>query len=227
MFYVYHIDVQPGGDLTRGYVGVTRYPESRFAQHARAQRSIVGRAIRKHGLTFEQNLLVLHEFPLLDEALKKEEELRPREYMGWNINVGGLRSGSTSASYTPEVRDRIRRAKVGALNPRFGKPVGPELREKLSLAHLGERNHFFGRKHSEESRSKISTTLLAKPAEWRSENAAKAGRSNTGKEKSDSQKANMAEAARRRPRLRCPHCGKEGQVQGMKRYHMDNCKEAR
>jgi hypothetical protein len=36
----------------------------------------------------------------------------------------------------------------------------------------------------------------------------------------------IREYARNRPRLTCPHCGKEGTVPGMKRYHFDNCKVA-
>lgn len=36
----------------------------------------------------------------------------------------------------------------------------------------------------------------------------------------------IKEYARNRPRLICPHCGKEGAIPGMKRYHFDNCKVA-
>lgn len=34
------------------------------------------------------------------------------------------------------------------------------------------------------------------------------------------------EIAANRPRLTCPHCGLEGALPGMKRYHFDNCKKA-
>lgn len=36
--------------------------------------------------------------------------------------------------------------------------------------------------------------------------------------------AQFREIAKNRPRLTCPHCGLEGAVPGMKRYHFDNCK---
>jgi 5-methylcytosine-specific restriction endonuclease McrA len=36
----------------------------------------------------------------------------------------------------------------------------------------------------------------------------------------------IKKAAQNRPRLTCPHCGLEGAVSGMKRYHFANCKAA-
>lgn len=116
---------------------------------------------------------------------------------------------------------------MGARNHRFGKPHSEEAREAIRQGQIGARNHRFGKTNDSTHRAKITRTLQAKSPEWRSNNAAQAGAGNLGIPKPDAQKANMAAAARRRPRLVCPHCGKEGQVQGMKRYHMDNCKEAR
>lgn len=34
----------------------------------------------------------------------------------------------------------------------------------------------------------------------------------------------LKEFAKNRPRITCPHCGKEGTVPGMKRYHFENCR---
>lgn len=43
---------------------------------------------------------------------------------------------------------------------------------------------------------------------------------------SEDAREKIKEYARNRPRLICPHCGKEGAIPGMKRYHFDNCKVA-
>lgn len=34
----------------------------------------------------------------------------------------------------------------------------------------------------------------------------------------------MGEVQRSKPRVECPHCGKVGAPNNMKRYHLDNCK---
>ena len=42
--------------------------------------------------------------------------------------------------------------------------------------------------------------------------------------KSEKAKDNMRSAALLRPTVVCPHCNKSGKINGMKRYHFDNCK---
>lgn len=43
-----------------------------------------------------------------------------------------------------------------------------------------------------------------------------------GKSHKDSTKAKIGEKAKRR--IKCPHCGKEGNIANMHRWHLDNCK---
>ena len=43
---------------------------------------------------------------------------------------------------------------------------------------------------------------------------------------SDTHKNKLSVAAKNAPLLKCPHCGKEGKCNGMKRWHFDGCKYA-
>jgi hypothetical protein len=43
---------------------------------------------------------------------------------------------------------------------------------------------------------------------------------------SDAHKNKLSVAAKNAPLLKCPHCGKEGRCNGMKRWHFDGCKYA-
>lgn len=77
-----------------------------------------------------------------------------------------------------------------------------EHNENISKAKIGENNPMFGTKRSDDTRKKHSESTL-------------------GKKKSDSHKANM-----RKPKkpVICPHCGKEGGIGAMMKWHFDKCK---
>ena len=118
--------------------------------------------------------------------------------MGWNQAPGGL-GGSRG-------------------------PISPETRLKRRLSSLGEKNHFYGKTHSNETRNIISQALLAKEKEWRIVNAAKAGKANIGKVRSDVSKLNYQKSAKNRPKFNCPYCNKSGQYNSMIAWHGENCK---
>ena len=63
----------------------------------------------------------------------------------------------------------------------------------------------FGNKHSKSTKDKIKI-------------------GNLGKKYSNSTKAKMSAKAKLRPNITCPHCGKEGDMRNMKRWHFDNCR---
>ncbi len=86
--------------------------------------------------------------------------------------------------------------------------------------------------HSEETKQRLSREKkgIPKSEETRANmKAAQALRSKDsyaqpGWKHDDATIEKFKEIARNRPRLTCPHCGLEGSVPGMKRYHFDNCK---
>ena len=64
--------------------------------------------------------------------------------------------------------------------------------------NFGEKNHFYGKKHTEKSLEKM-----------------RGPRADTSK---------MKFRENNSTKITCPHCGKEGQLTNMKRWHFDNCK---
>lgn len=195
-YYVYHI-FKDINDLNKGYIGVTNNPKSRFRLHSKSK-LIIGRAIRKYGLTFENNFKVLYIFDNAKDAYDKEKELRPKIKMGWNLGIGGFGGARL---------------------------ITEKHKRKISLAMKGENNPYFGKKHSKEIKEKISNTLKSKSEEWRIETASNAGKANLGKIRSEENKKNYSYSAKLRPKYTCPFCNKTGQYNSMIAYHGDNCKK--
>jgi hypothetical protein len=97
-------------------------------------------------------------------------------------------------------------------------------KEKMSLAAkhgfesgkrqrmAGELNPMYGKEKPEEIKRLLSEKM--------------AGESNPyfGKKHSEETRAKMRAAHAARLPVTCPHCGKEGQLNNMKRWHFDNCR---
>lgn len=72
--------------LTEGYVGYSTNPSKRFESHKKAKTK-VGHNIRKYENEIEY--VIFQNFENVEEALRKEKELRPKKRIGWNLAVGG------------------------------------------------------------------------------------------------------------------------------------------
>jgi len=112
-----------------------------------------------------------------------------------NLTNGGDRSAGTIVS--EETRHKRRLKMQGALNPNFGRKDTPEQIEAKRQRMLGKKT--------------------GPCSDERRENIRKA---TTGIKKSNTE--NMKKP---RSRVVCPHCGKEGGSNNMRRWHFDNCKE--
>lgn len=77
---------------------------------------------------------------------------------------------------------------------------------------VGELNPMYGKAKPEEIKQVLSEKL--------------SGENNPyfGREHSEDTRAKMRAAHAARPPVTCPHCGKEGHVNTMKRWHFDNCR---
>lgn len=77
---------------------------------------------------------------------------------------------------------------------------------------VGELNPMYGKAKPEEIKQALSEKL--------------SGENNPyyGKEHSEDTRAKMRAAHAARPPVTCPHCGKEGHLNTMKRWHFDNCR---
>ena len=100
----------------------------------------------------------------------------------------------------------------GSLNK--GKAKSEETKKKISQS-LKKRanNNWTGRKHSEESKLKM------KISHGSGENNPRYGTNH-----SDETIKKMEIAAKKRAKITCPHCKKEGQNSAMQRWHFNNCK---
>jgi Zn-finger nucleic acid-binding protein len=78
-----------------------------------------------------------------------------------------------------------------------------EIRRKQSISKHGSNNHFYGKKHTNESLSKIQASVDKRDPEYYNR---------------------IGKILANRPKLTCPHCGKEVDERNAKRWHFDNCK---
>lgn len=94
----------------RCYVGVTNNPERRWAAHVRND-YLVGRTIRKHSLTYEDNFQIVMEGSE-KECFFTESKLRPEPGMGLNIATGG-HGGDTGVYADVKRNQKISKALKG------------------------------------------------------------------------------------------------------------------
>lgn len=93
-------------------------------------------------------------------------------------------------------------------------PFTDEWRNNMSSSKKGEKNYMFNRNHSDDTLEKISTNRKGKCV----------GENNPFFKKTHSAEviANIVES--NKTVHTCPHCGKSGKSNSMKRWHFDNCK---
>jgi hypothetical protein len=115
--------------------------------------------------------------------------------------------GRQSRKWTQESKDKLSISLTG-------RKLSEETKSKLSSINKGNAI-FAGKKHSEETKLKISKANSGK-------------KYFSGKKHSEETKLKMSESAKARktkemPKTECPHCGKMGAINGLKRYHFNNC----
>lgn len=149
---------------------------------------------------------------------ERKAEYSARLTGGGNPNYGKPKS--------PESRAKQSASITGELHWNYGRNWSKEYKEKQRLAHVGQPGWNKGMKfgpHSEEHRRKISES--AKGRKDKPETVEKRRAALTGKKRSDEAKENYRQSALNRPRVVCPHCGKESDASNGKRWHFDNCKQ--
>jgi len=190
MFYVYKIENTVNGKL---YVGKTKAPASRWAQHkakARGRHYLpVHQAINKYGAD-KFTFTIVETLDTEEQSFERERHYvalwKTRGHGGYNLTDGG--DGVRALVYTPEMRARMSASHKGKPSPRKGVRLSQETRAKLSESHKGHR-------HTDEQKRKI-------------------GEASRGHRLSDESKAklsaNLAEAWKRsgyKQRIRGAQCG--------------------
>lgn len=147
---------------------------------------------------------------LSDEHKRKISETRKRKILSGEITVNENKEKYKIISEKLKGREvsEETRNKIG--NAHKGKSISEKQREYMSKLKTGT-------VVNKEIKDKISKTLKAQYATGER----KPIKGMLGKKLSDTAKQKM-----RKPKKRgcCPHCGKEGAINLLKRYHFDNCK---
>ena len=105
--------------------------------------------------------------------------------------------------------------------------------KEFDPSYMGNRgmfNAFYGKKHTEETKHVIrEKRKLQKSSGWKwsDESKKRISESRKGRLHTEEHKKRMSEimSGRSKPKIVCPHCGKEGGLPQMKQWHFDNCKE--
>lgn len=205
--------------FSQGYIGVSKDLKKRWSDHAkRTGNTHLLHAIKKYGW----DSLVKEVILVADEAycLMIEAKLRAEDKMGWNITKGGGMppkvGGWNKGRKIPQEELNSIKAKgfgfkKGHKTWNTGIKLNEEqLKKQFSLSDFVKKHGSWnkGKKMSDEYREKLS-------------------KSHKGKKILESTKLKMSLANKGRvfEKITCPHCNIIGGLTGMKRWHMNNCKQ--
>lgn len=205
--------------FTQGYIGVSKDIKRRWGDHAkRTGNTHLLHAIKKYGW----DSLVKEVILVAEEAycLMIEAKLRAEDKIGWNITKGGGMPPHI------DIWNKGRKIPQEELNNIKAKGFGFK---------KGHKTWNKGIEYTEEMKSKIFDI----GSYTRGKQAHNKGKPilphvkealmkhNIGKITSEETKAKMSLANKGRvfEKITCPHCNAIGGLTGMKRWHMNNCKQ--
>lgn len=161
------------------YVGQTiNSVRVRLCSHKNLGSSIVGRAIRKHGID-KFSIFEFQGIPLslLDyceiSLIERFKSMAPNGYNlspGGRNNIGGLSSEhkrkigekAKGRKLSAEAREKISKSKIGKPSKLRGAKLSKETKIKISLSRLGLTPWNKGRPWSDEMKKKISESLIGR-----------------------------------------------------------------
>lgn len=159
-----------------------------------------------------------------NKVISEEERRRRSESMLGNT----LRRNSPSQHEREALADRNRARRIYPVRAdllALYEAAGATTRnEKMAIAAkhgfesgtrkrlVGELNPMYGKEKPEEIKRALSEKMSGEKNPY------------FGKEHSEDTRAKMRAAHAARPPVTCPHCGKEGHLNTMKRWHFDNCR---
>lgn len=118
--------------------------------------SMVAWKPNKHNLI---KTILNDKFLTRDEAISEEIQLIKENItnpLNKNYNIPGLGFHNTGRVFEKSVRDKMRLARLGDKNPRYGNPHSEETKEKIRIKAKG-------RIYSEETRRRLSDARIKKP----------------------------------------------------------------
>jgi hypothetical protein len=139
MNYVYWIYDNTCKDTSDGYVGVTKYPETRFCTHKRNNR-----------VPKDSKIQILLEGSR-EDCFLYEKQLRPVAKMGWNNAVGGAHGWKIGFCHTDETKQILkekwtdkRKANASLFRKEQNKKLIGQKRPSHSIAMTGKNNPMHG-----------------------------------------------------------------------------------
>lgn len=215
MYYVYQI-TNTLNDMI--YVGVHKSTDPNDSYMGSGVH--IKNAIKKYGIeNFKKE--ILFEFDNAEDAYAKEAEIVNREFLSrndvYNISFGGKGD------------KRGKKEK--------NKAIGEKISSSLKKYYAENGHNFKGRNMPEQTRKNISNGWSVEKKELQRQRMLARIAENPdcvkgmkGKKMSDESKEKMKEAAKKRWEksrkvvATCPHCGKSGVEQSLKRWHFNNCR---
>ena len=157
----------------------------------------------------------------IETKLKMSEKAKGR--IPWN-------KGMTGIEHSEESKLKRSQTLTGkSFNERFGECRAIEIKQKITNSKLGKPSGMLGKTHSEETKKKIKESNAIKlPATRKKLSEVRKGMKFSEEHLNNLKAANIKNAEKRKgvslQKVECPHCGKIGGINLMKRYHNENCK---
>lgn len=106
-----------------------------------------------------KKIILNDSFTNREDAIKSEIELIKENInnpLNQNYNIPGIKFHNTGRIFNESIRNKMRIARLGEKNPRYGKPHSNETKEKIRLKAIG-------RTYSDETKQKLSKLRLKRP----------------------------------------------------------------
>ncbi len=239
IYYENHHILPKAKGLFDEYEDLDEYPWNGVLLTAK-EHFICHRLIQKHYAKIEYTLGDIKMSWAIDN-MSSNGKYNAKHYENYKLNLSHTeetkKKMSISAKNRPPITEETRR-KMGLAskgrkhteetkeNMRLTRQnVSEEVRNKISISKKGK-------KHSEEHKHKIGLSCKGKKhSEASKKKMSESHRGhivteNTKEKISASLKGNVPwNKGIKQKTVKCPHCGKEGGILNMKRWHFDNCKE--
>jgi len=156
--------------------------------------------------------------------------------MNYNNKPVGFGSGKHNPNTDPKRKKFLTERMMGVKNPMYGKTHNEETKRKISESTSGENNPFYGKSHTIETRNKIKETSTGRKLTEETKkklSEIKKGKETWNKglegcfEMPESGKQAISKSWKDRPKLECENCGESFYPNTYKRWHGDNCKNAK